>query len=424
MPAVILLGTQWGDEGKGKVVDYLAQEVDMVVRFQGGANAGHTVVAQGKEYKLHQIPSGIIFGCTSVIGGGVVLDPGRLAQEIASLETQGIRPERLYISQRAQVVLPVHVRLDHLEEKIRGDGHIGTTGRGIGPAYWGKIARNGIRVGDLLAPDLKPRISQSLSFINRILEGALGEEPEDEEAVYRYLREQGEFLAPYIVDAGSMINDALDREEIVLFEGAQGTLLDIDQGTYPYVTSSNTVAGGVCTGTGVGPTRITASYGVVKAYTSRVGDGPFPTELFGNLAHELREKGQEYGTTTGRPRRVGWLDGVAVRYSCRVNDLKGLALTRLDTLTGFETLQIAYAYPGRESFPAISRELEEISPAYHELGGWDQDISSAATWDDLPPEAQAYVGAIEEVTGTPVVLISVGRDRGQTIVRRSIFPGK
>ena len=423
MPAVILMGTQWGDEGKGKIVDFLAREADMVVRYQGGANAGHTVVTGGKEYKLHQVPSGIIFGRTSVIGSGVVLDPGRLAQEIDTLKSQGIGVDDLHISDRAQIVLPVHLRMDNLEEKIRGKSHIGTTGRGIGPTYWGKIARNGLRVTDLLSDRFPERLAQSLQFTNRIL-GALGEEPEDPDRLYEQLKEQAEFLAPYVADTMPLINSALDRGDRVLFEGAQGTLLDVDHGTYPYVTSSNTVAGGACTGAGIGPTRVSAVIGVVKAYTSRVGIGPFPTELEGDLAHQLREKAWEYGTTTGRPRRVGWLDAVAVRYACRINDLSGLALTRLDTISGFRPLKIADSYRNLASFPADNGILDSVEPSYLEMDGWDEDITGARQWDDLPPQARRYVEAIEDLTGVPVTMISVGQDRDATILRTPIFPGK
>ncbi len=424
MTAVVLVGAQWGDEGKGKLVDYLAREADMVVRYQGGANAGHTVVAQGKKHKLHLVPSGILHGRTCVIGNGVVLDPDQLLKEMDGLAAEGIDADCLYISNRAHVVLPAHKRLDASEEQERGQARIGTTGRGIGPCYRDKMARNGLRVSDLISPGLGDRVEQVMSFLNRVLEEVYGEQPHSVDDLTRTLAALGKRLAPHITDTSALINQALDREQKVLFEGAQGTLLDVDHGTYPFVTSSNPTAGGACTGSGVGPTRISAVLGVTKAYSSRVGDGPFPTEMMGDMARQLREQGQEYGTSTGRPRRVGWLDAVAVSYARQVNGLTGLALTRLDILSGFPSLKIATRYPGFDQFPCRVEDLAEVEPEYVEIPGWSEDLTGCREWMDLPREARDYVDLVEDLVGAPALMISVGEDRLQTIVRSSIFPGK
>lgn len=423
MPAVVMLGAQWGDEGKGKIADCLAGEADMVVRYQGGANAGHTVVVDGVKYRLHLVPSGILHGKACVIGNGVALDPIQLVKEIDGLASQGIGVDCLHISNRATLVLPAHHRLDALEEGQR-DAKIGTTGRGIGPAYRDKMARTALRVGDLLSGDLRERVDNLLGFVNHLLERVYEVEPEDPGLLTEALHRVGQRLRPHITDTSEMINDAVDRGQKVLFEGAQGTLLDIDHGTYPYVTSSNPTAGGACIGAGIGPTRISAVYGVVKAYTSRVGDGPFPTEMPGDDGHRLREKGNEYGTATGRPRRVGWLDAVALGYARRVNGLSGLIITRLDILSGFGQLKIATSYPGINSFPSQPEDLGAVRPEYVTMPGWEEDLTDCRSWDDLPIAARAYVDKIEQMVGAPVVVVSVGEDRRQIIVRSPLFPGK
>ncbi len=423
MPAVVMLGAQWGDEGKGKIADCLASEADMVVRYQGGANAGHTVVVEGTKYKLHLVPSGILHGTRCVIGNGVALDPAQLVRELDELAGRGVDSSCLSISDRATLVLPIHQRLDALEDGLK-DLPLGTTGRGIGPAYRDKMARTGLRTGDLLSAALADRIDALLAFSNHLLERVYGVEPEDRDLLVEQLLSLGARLAPHITDTSYLINTALDRGERVLFEGAQGTLLDIDHGTYPYVTSSSPTAGGACIGTGVGPTRISSVLGVVKAYTSRVGDGPFPTELLGPEGERLREKGQEYGVATGRPRRVGWLDTTALAYARRISGICGLAVTRLDTLAGFGDLKIATGYRGLDAFPAQASDLALAEPIYQDLPGWDQDLTTCTSWDQLPPQARGYLELIEQLVGAPVVMVSVGENRHQTIMRRDIFPGK
>jgi len=427
LSAVVIVGAQFGDEGKGKVTNFLAAKADMVVRHQGGANAGHTVVVGERTFKLHLIPSGILYpGKLSVIANGVVVDPEDLVAEMDYLEAEGIRLDGLRISTQAHLVMPYHKRLDALQEGRRGESRIGTTLRGIGPAYTDKAGRIGIRVGQLLQPrEFRALVHRQVAEKNRIFVDA-GEEPDDPDTVAdRYLA-LGERLRPYIVNTPALINDALDKEQNVLFEGAQGTLLDIDHGTYPYVTSSNPVAGGACIGAGVGPTRIDQVYGVLKAYTSRVGDGPFPTELSGDLAHEIRERGQEYGTTTGRPRRVGWLDGVALRQAARVNGMTGVAVTRLDVLDGLPTLQIATRYRLPDGsvttdFPDDLETLAAAEPEYAVTPGWDAPTTDARRLEDLPAAARHYLDRIGEITGVPVVLVSVGAERARTIVTGTLF---
>ncbi|MBX5475910.1 MAG: adenylosuccinate synthase [Clostridia bacterium] len=426
MSTLVLVGSQWGDEGKGKVTDVLAEHADVVVRYQGGANAGHTVVAGGRTYKLHLVPSGIVHGKTCVIGNGVVLDPEHFLNEVEYLRGCGLDVERIHVSDAAHVIFPYHKKLDELEEERRGEGRIGTTRRGIGPAYMDKVARAGIRVGDLLRPDtLRRKLEANLEQVNHLIEKVYGEGGFALDALLEQYSEFARRLAPFVTDTAVLINRAIDRGEHVLFEGAQGTMLDLDHGTYPYVTSSYPTAGGACLGSGVGPTRIDRVIGVAKAYTSRVGDGPFPTELRDATGDWIREKGHEYGTTTGRPRRCGWLDAVILRHSVLVSGLSGLALNHLDTLTGLHPLKIAVAYEvngeRRETLPRQLDELAEARPVYEELPGWDEPIGGVRTFDGLPAGARQYVERIEQLTGVPVVMISVGPSREQTFMRFEPF---
>jgi adenylosuccinate synthase len=422
MPAVVVVGAQWGDEGKGKVVDFLSQTADMVVRHQGGANAGHTVVVDGQEFKLHLIPSGILFPRTwCVIANGVVVDPKALLEEIAYLKARGVSTDRLRLSAAAHVVMPYHRQLDALQEGQRGQNKLGTTLRGIGPAYMDKAARAGIRIGDLLRPEvLGDRLRQVVEEKNHVLSRAYGVEPWDWQALRDELLALGEQLAPYVTNTSRVINEAIDAGQRVLFEGAQGTLLDIDHGTYPYVTSSHPVAGGACIGAGVGPTKINRVYGVAKAYSTRVGDGPFPTELHDAVGEDIRQRGAEYGTTTGRPRRVGWLDAVVLRHAVRVNGLSGVAVTRLDVLDQLDRLQIAVAYRYRgerlTEFPDTPEILRECQPEYVTVEGWRADTAAARSLEALPAAARRYLETIEEQAGAPVVLVSVGRERANTLV--------
>ncbi len=427
MSVIVVVGAQWGDEGKGKVIDFLSQQAHMVVRHQGGNNAGHTVVVDDREFKLHLVPSGILYPETRcVIANGVVIDPKVLLTEIAYLRQRGVDVERLRISSKAHVVMPYHTRMDALNEERRGENKIGTTLRGIGPAYMDKAARVGIRVGDLLHPEeFHRRLEVVLEEKNHILSRAYGVEPFSLEEMYREFVGYGQDLAQYVADASLMINEAIDGGERVLFEGAQGTMLDIDHGTYPFVTSSHPSAGGAAIGAGVGPTKINHVYGVAKAYTTRVGDGPFPTELSDSIGSDIRERGHEYGTTTGRPRRVGWLDAVVLRYAVRVNGLAGLALTRLDVLDGLDSLKIATAYESEggvtQQFPDTDGELRAVQPVYETLPGWKEPIGAIRKREDLPQAARRYLDRIEEVVGVPVVLVSVGRERSNTIPLREMF---
>ncbi len=424
--AVVLVGAQWGDEGKGKMTDFLAEKADVVVRYQGGSNAGHTVVVAGKTHKLHLIPSGILAGKISVIGNGVVVDPGQMLREIAGLELAGCDPSLVKLSDIAHVIMPYHHRLDSLEEVGRGDRKIGTTQRGIGPAYMDKAARSGIRVVDLLNPALfREKVAYQLTQVNHLLERVYDSEGFDPDQMADEYLEHAEGLAPHVCDTSVLINDALDEGKKVLFEGAQGTMLDVDHGTYPYVTSSHPTAGGACIGTGVGPTKIRKVIGVAKAYTSRVGDGPMPSELHGEMGELLRERGAEYGTTTGRPRRVGWLDTVILRYSVRVSGLAGLCITKLDTLSGLETIKVATAYRHEgervAEYPHDLGVFGECEPEYVELPGWSEDITGVRSHSDLPAAAQDYLAAIEEMAGAPVYMISVGPGREQTIEVQGVF---
>jgi adenylosuccinate synthase len=427
MPAVVVIGTQWGDEGKGKITDYLAHQADVVVRYQGGPNAGHTVVVGDREYKLHLVPSGIFgAGKLCLIGNGVVIDPVLLVKELDYLEARGVDPSGLRISPCAHLIMPYHVLQDRLDEDRKGDRKLGTTGRGVGPAYMDKFARTGLRVMDLLEPEslvlvLEALVEHKNQLFDRVYDaGGFSAR----EIASSYL-ECAERIRPYVADTSRLVNEALDREANVLFEGAQGTLLDIDHGTYPFVTSSYPTAGGACIGAGVGPTRISKVIGVVKAYTSRVGDGPFPTELEDETGEAIRTQGHEFGTTTGRPRRVGWLDTVILRYAVRVNGLDGLAVTRVDTLGGLERLRIctAYRYRGEllTDFPYSLKVLAECEPVYEELPGWEEAFPPAAAFEMLPAACRSYLRRVEELCGCPVVMVSVGRERSQTLSLQRVF---
>lgn len=427
MSAVVVVGTQWGDEGKGKVIDFLAREADMVVRHQGGNNAGHTVVVGEEEYKLHLIPSGILYGDKlCVIAAGVVIDPRVLFEEIDYLERRGIKTDRLRISSQAHLIMPYHARMDALSEDRLGVHKLGTTLRGIGPAYMDKAARVGLRVGDLLQPEFfAVRLKRVLDEKNRVFARAYDAEGFDFDEVLQTYLAYGEQMRPYVANTSVVINQAIDEGERVLFEGAQGTMLDVDHGTFPFVTSSHPIAGGACIGAGVGPTKIDQVYGVVKAYTSRVGDGPFPTELLNSIGSDIRDRGHEYGTTTGRPRRIGWLDSVVLRHAARVNGLTGIAVTRLDVLDGLSELKIAVAYRYRgeiiHEFPDSAEMLELVEPEYETLPGWKDPITRARRLEDLPKEARTYLDRISELSGTPLVLVSVGRERTNTIPLKELY---
>jgi adenylosuccinate synthase len=427
LAAVILIGTQWGDEGKGKITDFLAEKADMVVRYQGGNNAGHTVVINKETYKLHLIPSGIFYPeKVCVIGNGLVIDPKVLIEELDYLKDKGVSTDNLRISGNAHVIMPYHRILDVLEEEYKGDQKIGTTKRGIGPAYKDKASRTGIRVLDFLDKDeLTAKLQYNLKEKNLLITKVYGQEALSYEAVLQECLEYAERIRPYVHDSSLEINHFLSDGKKVLFEGAQGTLLDLDHGTYPYVTSSNPIAGGACIGAGVGPTRINKVVGVVKAYTTRVGEGPFPTELTCQTGELIREKGGEYGTTTGRPRRCGWLDAVITRYAVRISGISDFAFTKLDVLTGMDTLKIctAYRYKGEVlyDFPQSLKVLSECEAIYEEMPGWQEDLTESSEYSQLPEQAKNYIHRLEELTGVPVTMLAVGPGRNQTITRGNIF---
>jgi adenylosuccinate synthase len=415
---IAVIGAQWGDEGKGKIVDLLTPHFSIVARYQGGHNAGHTVYAQGTRYVLHLIPSGILHPrVTCVIGNGVVVDPRALFEEVDFLGAQGIEVDnRLLISERAHLILPYHRELELLSEARRGDSKIGTTSRGIGPAYEDKVGRRGIRVVDLRdAAALADQVRENVDARNHLI----GDAALDWRKVYEQLLTYGERLRPWVVDVSAFLTRARAEGRAILFEGAQGALLDVDHGTYPFVTSSSASVGGVCTGLGLGPRAIDGVLGVAKAYTTRVGGGPLPTELSGAIAERLRETGQEYGASTGRPRRCGWYDAVAVRYAVRVNGLDALALTKLDVLDGLDEIRICTAYRANgttlEDFPADIRQLALCEPIYETLAGWSQPTHGARKLGELPEAARRYVTRLEEVSGAPAAIISTGTDRSETI---------
>ena len=423
MSAFIVLGAQWGDEGKGKMTDYLAEEADVVVRFQGGNNAGHTVEVGDRQYKLHLIPSGILYdNKLNVIGNGVVVDPKALFEEIGYLEKEGVKvtPEKLIISDRAHLIMPYHRVLDVLKEKARGKNDIGTTGKGIGPCYTDKFERCGIRVCDLLHEDVfGEKLRENIKMKNEYITKVLGGEALDVEEILAQYKQYAEKIRPFVKDTSVKVYDSIKEDKTVLFEGAQGMLLDIDHGTYPYVTSSNTTAGGVSNGIGVGPNMITNAVGITKAYTTRVGKGPFPTELENETGEWIRTKGHEYGVTTGRSRRCGWLDLVIVKSAVRVSGLTSLAVTKIDTLAGLDKLKICvgYKFNGEiiDYFPASLEDLAKCEPVYEEFDGWDDSVADARSYDEIPENAKKYLERISEFTGTRISIVSVGPKRDQTM---------
>ncbi|WP_125078356.1 adenylosuccinate synthase [Mycobacterium sp. P7213] len=430
MPAIVVIGAQWGDEGKGKATDLLGERVQWVVRYQGGNNAGHTVVLPtGENFALHLIPSGILSPhVTNVIGNGVVVDPGVLLVELEGLERRDVDTSRLLISADAHLLMPYHVAIDKVTERYMGSKKIGTTGRGIGPCYQDKIARIGIRVADVLDHEsLAQKIEAALDFKNQVLVKIYNRKALEPQQVLEDLLEQAEGFKHRIADTGLLLGAALDRGENVLLEGSQGTLLDVDHGTYPYVTSSNPTAGGAAVGSGVGPTRITTVLGILKAYTTRVGSGPFPTELFDANGEYLSKTGGEVGVTTGRQRRCGWFDAVIARYATRVNGITDYFLTKLDVLSSLETVPVCVGYTvdGKrtDELPMTQEEFARAEPVYEELPGWWEDISGARTFEDLPANARDYVSRLEEIAGAQVSCIGVGPGREQTIVRRDVVRG-
>ncbi|MCI8595797.1 MAG: adenylosuccinate synthase [Clostridia bacterium] len=419
MAVTALVGAQWGDEGKGKIIDILAEKSDMVVRAQGGNNAGHTVVANGITYKLRLIPSGILYKNTvCVIGNGVVVDPAVILSEMADLTSKGIDVSRLKIDARAHVIFPYHIALDELGEKARGAGDIGTTKRGIGPCYMDKAERIGIRMCDLINPEVfKQKLERNVKFKNEIITKIYGGEPVSFEKILSDYNGYAAKLAPHVCDTSVLVYDAVKSGKNVLMEGAQGALLDLDVGTYPYVTSSHPISGGFCVGAGIGPTLIKDCIGIAKAYTTRVGKGPFPTELDDEIGERIRNVGAEFGTVTGRPRRCGWLDAVILRFAVRVNGLTGIALNKLDTLTGLEKLKVCVAYTKNgktlKDFPSDISELEGCKPVYEEFDGWTEDISAAKSIKDLPKNAVAYLRAVEKFVDCKIKMVGVGPDRTQ-----------
>ena len=431
MSSVVVVGTQWGDEGKGKITDFLSEKAEYVARYQGGDNAGHTIQFGGETYKLHLIPSGIFSPeKLCIIGNGVVVNPKSLVTELAYLHERNIMTDNLRISDRAHVILPYHIELDRLQEEAKGDKKIGTTIKGIGPAYMDKAARVGIRIADLLDREVfEERLRINLEDKNRQFTKLYDASPINFEEIFEEYYEYGQQIKQYVCDTSVLLNDALDNGKRVLFEGAQGVMLDIDQGTYPFVTSSNPLAGGVTIGSGVGPSKVTKVVGVCKAYTSRVGDGPFPTELFDEIGSRIREVGREYGTTTGRPRRVGWFDSVVMRHSKRVSGITNLCLNSIDVLTGLDTVKICVAYRksnGEEisHYPASLVELGQCEPVYEELPGWKEDITGCRTLDELPIEAQNYVRRVSELVGVKISTFSVGPDRTQTNILEDVWDSK
>ena len=421
MPAIVLLGAQWGDEGKGKATDLLGDKVKYVVRYQGGNNAGHTVVIGKEKYALHLLPSGILTpSCIPVIGNGVVIDPAVLLEEIRGLNERGVDTSKLKISTNAHLITPYHRTIDKVSERFLGKSKIGTTGRGIGPAYADKINRIGIRIQDLFDPSiLRQKLEGALRDKNQVLIKVFNRKGIEVDDVLDEYLGYAEILKPYVTDTSLLLNQALYKGEVVLLEGSQGTLLDVDHGTYPFVTSSNPTAGGASTGSGIGPTKISRVIGIVKAYTTRVGSGPFPTELFDEDGEKLRTIGGEFGVTTGRSRRTGWYDALIARYAVRVNGLTDFFLTKLDVLTGWEKIPVCVAYEidGKrvEELPASQTDFHHAKPIYEFLPGWSEDISSAKELKDLPANARAYVKYLEEISGAPMSAIGVGPGREQTI---------
>lgn len=427
MPSVAIVGSQWGDEGKGKITDFLAEDAEVVVRYQGGNNAGHTVIVGSDVFKLHLIPSGAIHpGTQCVLGNGVVIDPIVLVRELAELRERGVTEFTLHISDRAHLIMPYHRLQDELEEAARGGEKIGTTGRGIGPAYVDKVSRSGIRMIDFVDPtSFRRRLESVLPQKNRLLNAVYGHTGFTVDEIIEAYREASEILRPMVGDTSVLVAEAIQQGKNVLFEGAQGTLLDIDHGTYPYVTSSSPTAGGIGPGVGISPRAIERILGVAKAYTTRVGTGPFPSELFDETGDWIRERGNEYGTTTGRPRRCGWFDAVVVRHAARVNGLTDLALTSVDTLGGLDEIKVcvAYEYRGKrlDHLPASVEMLSECRPIYESFAGWEADLRGVSRWEELPSGARDYVEGIERLVGVPVSIVSIGRARSATLMRNPLF---
>lgn len=424
MAGLVVLGAQWGDEGKGRIVDYLAQRADMVIRYQGGNNAGHTIELGDKQYKLHLVPSGVLYNDKiCLIGNGVVVDPQSLLDEMDGLKAEGISTHNVFVSDRSQVVLPYHRYLDKLSESSLSENEaIGTTGRGIGPAYMDKVERSGIRMCDFVNPDVFPELlKKALERKNKIIENIYHAEPIDYDQVLAEYQGYAQRLKKHVADTSLMAYEYYRAGKNLLFEGAQGTLLDIDHGTYPFVTSSNPVSGGACVGAGLGPNMIDEVLGVAKAYTTRVGNGPFVTELLDDMGQAIREKGHEYGATTGRPRRCGWLDAVILRFAVRVNGITSLGVTRVDTLGGFEKVKLCVGYRmGKRllaDFPASLHDLAKCKPVYEQFDGWDDDISHIRRYEDLPKEARLYLERIESLCETPISMIGVGPKREQCVIR-------
>lgn len=428
MPVLIVVGAQWGDEGKGKIVDYLTKKADLVARYQGGHNAGHTVVINSEKYVLHLIPSGILHKNTAcLIGNGVVVEPSALLKEINGLKKRKIRvSDNLLVSKNAHVIMPYHIALDMAGEKTRGKKCIGTTGRGIGPTYVDKMARTGIRVGDLLSTDvLMEKIRANLKQVNFLMKHLYKSKGFSADHIFKEYISYGKILKKHIADTDVLINNAIVQGKNILLEGAQGTLLDIDHGTYPYVTSSNAIAGGACTGLGIGPTKISGVLGIVKAYTTRVGSGPFPTEINGPIGEELRSKGGEFGATTGRPRRCGWLDTAILRHSAMINGFSGLAITKLDILDGLDRIKIctAYKYKGKiyKDFPKDPGVFDKCTPVYEEVAGWGKSTLGVTEFKKLPVQAQSYIKEIESLVGVKADIISTGQKRNELITLREHF---
>lgn len=425
---VVILGTQWGDEGKGKIVDLLTDRADTVARFQGGHNAGHTLVIEGEKTVLHLIPSGILRNNVEcLIGNGVVLSLEALQKEINELETKGVPvTERLRLSPNCPLILPIHVALDQAREKARGKSAIGTTGRGIGPAYEDKVARRGLRLGDALEPEnFASRLQELMAYHNFMLENYYQAETVDYQTTLDTTLQLVNSMRDMITDTTTLLHEQREAGKNILFEGAQGSLLDIDHGTYPFVTSSNTTAGGTSTGSGFGPLYLDYVLGITKAYTTRVGGGPFPTELFDDVGKHLGEKGHEFGATTGRQRRCGWFDAVAVKRAIEINSISGLCLTKLDVLDGLNTVKICVAYHNSNgdsvNWPSRAEEIEKLQPVYEEMPGWSENTLGVQSVDDLPANARAYIQRLEQLTGAPVDIISTGPDRKETIVLRHAF---
>lgn len=430
MSTLVVVGSQWGDEGKGKITDLLSEEVDIIVRYQGGCNAGHTVVIGDKQFIFHLIPSGILHqGKKCLIGNGVVVDPESLLQEMENLKKEGVEIDgKLFIDPKTHIVLPYHKTLDELKERKRGKDKLGTTKRGIGPAYIDKIARTGIRMVDLIdEKSLSKKLEINWKEKNEIFNKLYGFKMSNQEKInlIKKYQEYGQLLKKYLMDVSLYLNQAIKEDKKILFEGAQGTLLDVDHGTFPYVTSSHPIAGGACVGTGVGPTKIDKVIGITKAYTTRVGRGPLPTEMQGEMEEYIRQKGREFGATTGRPRRCGWFDAVVVNYAVRINGMDSVALTKIDVLSDLDKIKICTSYKSDgkliKEFPASLETLQKCIPVYEEMKGWKKDISQVTNYEDLPEQLKAYIHRIEELIKIKMVILSVGPQRRQTIIREKIF---